>query len=234
MGKRGKGYGSEYHLRSLLADPVRRQILDRAILEAAGMTGAAVRWLEFPKTKAGDRELTGMEFLTDRVAIAQWKEFWPQWGRQPSWDAVGQLVGGAECAWTLVEAKANWPEFCSAPCGATGAKSLEMIEHAIGRTKKHLGVFRRFPWLGTYYQYANRLACLYFLREVIEVPAHLVFLYFIGDQFPDGTPCPSSIQEWHSLIEAAHLTIGLPSRHPLSPYVHDVFISLASPSRPSQ
>jgi hypothetical protein len=84
-------------------------------------------------------------------------------------------------------------------------------------------VHRFFPWTGTYYQYANRLACLWFLRSS-GIDARLVFVYFTGDRFPDATPCPATRDEWEKLLEARRLTLALPSRHALSPFEHDVFL----------
>jgi hypothetical protein len=105
-------------------------------------------------------------------------------GRQQSWDAVGTADG----EWLLVEAKANAPEFCSPATTAAGA-GREKIEHALNRVKRGLGVHRRYSWTSSYYQYANRLAMLWFLRKR-KVPARLLFIYFYGDKFPDGTPRP--------------------------------------------
>jgi len=39
-------------------------------------------------------------------------------------------------------------------------------------------------WLGPQYKSANRLACLYFLREIGMVDAFLANVYFTGDPHP--------------------------------------------------
>ena len=103
-----------------------------------------------------------------------------------------------------------------------------MIKHSLSETKAALGVHRFFPWYGTYYQYANRLAFLHFLRK-INVSAHLVFLYFYGDPFPDGTPCPDSPDRWRELIRACHLTLGLSDGHTFRTWVHNVFLQVPAP-----
>jgi hypothetical protein len=121
-----------------------------------------------------------------------------------------------------VEAKANAPEFCSPPTTASSA-SREKIVKALDVTKGRLGVHRFYSWHGTYYQYANRLVVLDLLRRH-GVDAHLAFVYFLGDRFPDGTACPSSVEDWEALIEARRLTLGLPVNHALSPYDHHVFL----------
>jgi hypothetical protein len=98
------------------------------------------------------------------------------------------------------------------------------IEHALGEVKRYLGVHRHFSWLGSYYQHANRLACLYFLNVKVGIRARLIELFFIGDVFPDGRRCPADEGEWRELLRARELTLGLPSRHPLSDRVHEVFL----------
>jgi hypothetical protein len=61
-------------------------------------------------------------------------------------------------------------------------------------------------WSAQYYQYANRLAHLSFLREQ-GVNAHLVFLYLTGDTEMRG---PSTPEKWLVAIGAAHQALGLP------------------------
>jgi hypothetical protein len=69
---------------------------------------------------------------------------------------------------------------------------------------------------------------LWFLRKH-GISARLVFVYFTGDAFPDGTPCPATEEEWERLIEARRLTLGLPRRHALSEYEHHVVIPALRP-----
>jgi hypothetical protein len=167
-----------------------------------------------------------MDFLAHRVDImSQWREFWPQQGTQPSWDGVAQVETGSELGdWLLLEAKANHPEFCGAPCGASTQGGRPKIERALGEVRKHLGVHRHFSWLGSYYQHANRLACLYFLNNKARIPARLIDIFFVGDAFPDGRRCPTSEDEWRQLLRARDLTLGLPASHSLSDRIHEVFL----------
>jgi hypothetical protein len=222
MGKRGLGYGSEDHLRSYMARKPPGRNLTVAVAEAKGVPPSSIRWLGFPRAPRGDdREFRGLEFLPRefyREVQREWKEFWPTTGRQPTWDAIGRA--GED--WLLVEAKANHPEFTGSPSRASPA-SLRLIEQRLNQVKRDFGVHRFFSWTGSYYQYANRLAALWFLRKR-EVPAQLVFVYFFGDEFPDGTPCPASKAEWKTLFEARRLTLGLPKRHKLSAYEHHVIL----------
>ena len=76
-------------------------------------------------------------------------------------------------------------------------------------------------WSGKLYQYANRIAHLYLLRELNRIPAYLLFIYFIGDRDVDG---PQTTEEWKAAIEVAERVLGLPTRHRLSDYVVDIFV----------
>jgi hypothetical protein len=216
----GKGYGSEYHLHDQLTHD--ECILTTRIAQRLDVKSADVRWAE-----TGDpehREWKGMDFLReDKGVMAKWHEFWPQRGNPPNWDAIATVDISGTKEWLLFEAKANHPEFCSKPCGAVGSGRDKIIA-ALGRTKRHLGVHRDYPWEGTYYQYANRLACLFFLNVVVAIPARLVFVYFAGDCFPDGRWCPASEEEWEPLIRACHLTLGLREKHTFSGRVHEIFV----------
>jgi hypothetical protein len=197
-----------------------------------GRSHTEIRWLGFPVRKADpsrDREFSGMEFLPGGATRERelWRRFWPQRGQQPSWDAVGEQNG----EFFLVEAKANIPEFCSPPSLAKGA-GRATIAKAMEETKRHLGVHRRFNWLASYYQYANRVAVLYFLNQRAHVPARLVFVYFTGDHFPDECPCPASQAEWLEVIRACHVALGLPRSHPLGDRIREVFLPRYVGSRP--
>jgi hypothetical protein len=75
--------------------------------------------------------------------------------------------------------------------------------------------------VGKYYQYANRLAHLYFLREINGLDARLIFLYFLSD--PD-TRGPRSRAEWKPAIAEAHLALGLSDRLPSC--VNELFIDV--------
>jgi hypothetical protein len=58
--------------------------------------------------------------------------------------------------------------------------------------------------MGPLYQTANRLAHLYWLREVVGARAWLVHLLFVDD--PHG---PSTREEWVSAMETANEQLGL-------------------------
>ena len=130
------------------------------------------------------------------------KRFWPQ--RGPQWDALA--VDGRRSVY-LFEAKAHTSEMAST-CEA-GDASRKKIKAACDNAKQLLGADQRADWLTGYYQYANRLAHLGFLRKH-KVQAWLIFLYFTGDAEMAG---PASPAEWDLAIRAAHQALGL-SNHP--------------------
>jgi hypothetical protein len=225
MGRVGKDYGSEYHF--LHAHHEHREDLDRAILSVVDRPKAALEWV-YPNEARDGKEPQGLSFLTDRPDVrAEWANFWPTRGRQLSWDGVARLVErDRQSEWLLFEAKANQSEFCTPASTASKAGGKTQIEKALNVTKRRLGVYRFFDWMGSYYQYANRLAVLYFLTEKVNpvVPAHLVFVYFVGDKFPDGCRCPANQTEWEELIRARQLTLGLPTEHALKDQIHDLIL----------
>jgi hypothetical protein len=227
MGKKGEGYGSEYHFEQWRKDAARAKELDRRLLEACGEAeGSRVTWV-YPADKH-TREPRGLDFLKDRPDIlSRWRAFWPQRGMPPNWDGLAHIVDGPKSEWVLIEAKANQPEFCSLPCQASLKGGRMQIEHALAGVKKRLGVHRHFQWLGTYYQHANRLAVLDFLTRA-KVAARFVEVFITGDTFPDHRPCPANPDEWGQLIEARRLTLGLPARHPLTDRIAHVFVPALS------
>src|SRR5687768_7067726 len=89
VGRRGDGYGSEYHLRKYLTQDWQDE-LDKAIRSAVGSPAARCEWLPYPARAAADaqdRELRGMEFLAEPGARDAWRGFWPGSGSPQTWDA---------------------------------------------------------------------------------------------------------------------------------------------------
>jgi hypothetical protein len=144
------------------------------------------------------------------------ESFWPRHGA--TWDALAKTSNGDVL---LVEAKAHIPELLSGPCGAK-EPALTKIRESLDRTQKFLGVTPRADWSQTFYQYTNRLAHLYLLRELNHLPAWLVFMYFVNAQDVDG---PCSVDEWKGAIKLMHLYLGI-NNHRLSKYMIDLFIDV--------
>ena len=142
--------------------------------------------------------------------------FWPAKG--PQWDALGKTINGHVI---LVEAKANIPEIVSPATGA-GETSKGIIDKSLNDTKTFLNLTNDIDWSGKFYQYTNRLAHLYFLREKCNKPTFLVNIYFIGDDTVSG---PKTKQEWDAALKVLQTYLGL-SKHKLSEFMTDIFIDV--------
>jgi hypothetical protein len=145
-------------------------------------------------------------------------QFWP--ARGPMWDGLARTSRGDLL---LVEAKAHIPEIISGGSRAVG-KGRVQIDAALRETQAALAPkASAVDWSRTFYQYANRLAHLYLLREVNGLPAHLVYVYFLNANDVNG---PSERGEWIGAIKVVEGYLGL-GRHRLSRYIHKVFVDVA-------
>lgn len=200
----------------------RPDLLSKAVLDALPPRlrelDAAIRWVS-PLARNAYMEYRDADFLRAidaTEAAAQLVEFWPPMG--PCWDALGLIAdpaGRLAPGAILVEAKSHIPEIYGSGCLAS-ARSRPKIERALAETKAWLGVKGDPDWLGALYQYANRLAHLYFLREKVRKPAWLVNLYFVDD--PIG---PTTEEEWRPEIGNVKASLGIAS--PV-PNLVDVFL----------
>jgi hypothetical protein len=144
------------------------------------------------------------------------ESFWPKGG--PQWDALGTDTRNSR--YFLVEAKANIPEVIT-ECKAMSPKSREQIESSINRVQSFLGSKSLIPWMKGFYQYANRIAHLYFMREIAGVEAFLVFIYFLNDE----THIPTTKEQWLGMLEVQERLMGL-SSHKLQRFVVQSFIDV--------
>ncbi len=233
MGKIGYGYGSEWHLLRYLG--YHRNYLSQEILDVTG--GESISWLDFRFSKKyaylnDDRELVGIEFIKDRNVKNKWKYFWPQTGTSQNWDAVGKIIYEDHEEWLLIEAKAHYNEVKS-DCGATSQASKALIKAALEKTAS--AFCKQLPpienWLSPYYQYANRLAVLYFLMKECNpiIPTRLLFLYFYGDH-RDDAECPQNEEDWDPIINVIKRKLGTDENADLNKRVHHLFI----PVNPNQ
>lgn len=142
-------------------------------------------------------------------------DFWPE--RGPQWDALGKSSSGKLF---LVEAKSHIRELIST-MQAQDENSARTIRKSLQETKRFLGSNAEIDWSCGFYQYANRLAHLYLLRQN-RLPAYLLFVYFINDFEMKG---PTTIHEWRGAIELLHSYLGI-RRHKLKDFVADVFIDI--------
>jgi len=241
MGKMGHGYGSEFHLLRYLG--YHRAELNRQVEKETG--GRVLEWLDFGfdlarKPAESDLELKGLEFLGQSgPLIDTWKDFWPQTGNVQNWDAVGLLQSGSHAEYLLVEAKGHVKELkndCKAEEHGGLPKIMAAFEETIMAMRSDKAVDN---WLSPYYQYANRLAALHFLLQH-SIPARLVFIYFLGDQWPNGTDskgravnCPKTQQEWERLLkDEVDSHLGIKQKSELEQRVHRLFLNVGG--RPGQ
>jgi len=181
-------------------------------------TNEAIMWLS-PREEdkyAEYRDQAFLDLLDLNLTNVPLSDFWP--ARGPQWDALGKSETDKVF---LVEAKSHISEVLSPKTGA-GVTSLRKIKKSLNETKVFLNSNSEHDWASTFYQYTNRLAHLYLLRELNDVSAYLIFVYFLNDEDMNG---PKSIDEWHGAIKLLHSFLGV-GRHRLSEFTADIFIDV--------
>jgi len=189
------------------------QVLEEAISDALGFP-LQVEWVS-PLRSDRYREYKDSSFLQALglyESRAELRCFWP--GGGPVWDALG-IVRDANNGVVLLEAKSHVAEILGNGCGATAHSSLNKIEVSLGATKRWLGVCEGADWKGKRYQTANRLAHLYFFREILHRDAWLVNVYFTDD--PHSR---TSIAQWDTAVSDVKKSLGI-SR---IPFYADVYL----------
>ena len=134
-------------------------------------------------------------------------KFWPRSG--PRWDALGRTRSGRVL---LVEAKAYIEEGVDYRSHATG-ESAKLIRKSLAAAKQAYQASDDAPWESPFYQYANRLAHLYYLNALNKKQAYLLFLYFADA--PD-VPEPCTVAQWEGAERRAKKCLGLPKDHPFA------------------
>jgi len=194
------------------------QLFTEKICKAIKTNSNSIDWVS-PQRNDGFAEYRDDDFL-DKLGITSLNlplnEFWPKKG--PQWDALGR---GNKGDYFLVEAKANVREIVSPPTSAS-SQSLKRIKTSLTSCKEYLKINNSSNWAGTFYQYTNRIAHLYFLRVLNKQPAFLIFVYFVGDESVSG---PNSIVEWRAALTVLEGYLGL-SAHRLKKYIAEVFVDV--------
>lgn len=186
--------------------------------EIPRLSDSKIKW-KSPLRDDGHAEYTDDDFIEQiglTPANINLEKFWPK--RGANWDGLATTDKGEII---LVEAKANIAELVSSPSGA-GEKSMKLINKSLQETKVYLNKTNEIDWTGKFYQYTNRVAHLYFLREKCKQKAYLVNIYFIGDETVNG---PSTKEKWEGAIEVMNRYLGLNS-HLLKKYMADVFVDV--------
>jgi hypothetical protein len=177
-----------------------------------------IKWRS-PLAEKNYKEYKDQEFL-DALKIEpeeiKLHDFWPNSG--PRWDA---LAKSSSNKLFLVEAKSHVTELISDFKG-TKQTSVTKIQNSLNATKKRFSVESRYDWTKTFYQYANRLAHIYFLTAN-GFDAKLLSIYFLNDVWKDA---PKSKEEWKGAIRLLHRCSGL-RENLLNNYVVDLFIDVS-------
>jgi hypothetical protein len=133
----------------------------------------------------------------------QLADFWPKGG--PHWDALAKVEHAGKTGAVLVEAKAHPTEIYNKNGSGASLESRRTIEASLRRTCEWLKVPYEPTWIGGLYQSANRIAHLYFLREVAGVDAWLVNIYFVDDLRYK----PTTRDEWTPAIANVKAELGI-------------------------
>jgi len=194
------------------------KVLYKAVVEQTHIHDHHIHWLSPLKVDqfAEYRDDSFIETLGLGQFKEQLKEFWPRNG--PQWDALGRC--SEKGPYFLVEAKANAPEILSSS-KAKSEKSIELIRRRLSETAQAFGCTPNEHWTKSYYQYANRLAQLHFLRSICCVDAYLLLIYFVDDT----THIPTSQPEWVKALELQKHLMNLDS-HRMMKRVAEVFIDV--------
>ena len=172
--------GSQLQMQ-LYANSHRRALEVEAWREGAIPDGASLDWIS-PIEADGYVEYRDTEFL-ERLSLSHHGPalgaFWPT--RGPCWDGLARWSKGAESGVLLFEAK-SYPEESNSRLMARAEASILRISEALDTTSAWLGLDSTPPsWTSELYQTANRLAHLYFLRELCGVNVQLILVLIVED-----------------------------------------------------
>jgi hypothetical protein len=216
--------GSQMHLQVWVN--CRRERLNRAVGELFGAPArGALDWRspvppQFTEFRDG-AFLSALGLSSYRSAL---RVFWPRGG--PVWDglALARASTGALERVVLVEAKSYPEEVYGAGCLATPESDARTkIEESLSATATWLGAQDTRTWLGRMYQSANRLAHVYFLREIVGVDAYMVNICFENDPRH-----PTSRTTWLDAHEKFRANLGLEAAR--VPWLADIVLPAADRS----
>ncbi len=192
--------GSEYWLRILVNQHA--VYFNHLIAAAFEWNDSQIEW-KSPVRYDDFAEYYDQDFL-DRLNVTDLmmplNEFWPRSG--PRWDGLARTDDGKLI---LLEAKAHIEECIDFRSRASGA-SIKKIYKRLDEAKKAFHASKNASWYTPFYQMANRLAHLYYLSEINEKDAYMVFLYFANA--PD-VKNPVSHESWDGAIRLAWKCLGL-------------------------
>lgn len=202
-----------------------------ALPELAGMD-PVIRWVS-PLRADGYEEFWDAAFLRAlglgelAEKLIQW---WPTGG--PHWDALARLeFPDGSAGGLLVEGKSYTAEMSDTKgAGASSPTSIAKIDRAIAETQRWLDVNTPVrDWLRPYYQTANRLATLYWLRrELGDDHGWLVHLCFLNDPTHKSPRFRSTRDQWIVAFKEADAHLAL--ERPVPNYAHVFLDGLPRPT----
>jgi hypothetical protein len=137
------------------------------------------------------------------------QEFWP--ARGPVWDALAVVEVDGQTGVVLCEGK-SYPGELYGSGSKAGPKSRARIEAALKQTQDWLGISVSMEvWCDPLYQTANRLAHLFWLNNVVGVPAWFVHLLYLNDRHSNYA---TSRATWETELAKADKTLALPEDVP--------------------
>jgi hypothetical protein len=203
MPSKSETQGSQYLLRTAVN---RRPELLRSALRECGALGRRenIAWHSpLAKSYREFRDGAAVRALSLDGRISEpLSKFWPS--RGPVWDALGTSSANRAI---LVEAKAHIPEAVSR-AAASSPLSVDLIDKSLAIARGYYTRKSKADWGTPFYQYANRLAFLFWLKERNGIASNLVFLYFTNAVDMQG---PATKQEWYGAIRVIHAVLGLPA-----------------------
>jgi hypothetical protein len=161
------------------------------------------------------RDAAFLERLGLSKLAGELREWWPE--RGPQWDALALTDKGDVL---LLEAKAHVSELFSS-CAAS-PPSREKIEAAFMLAMGACKAKPRSSWCDSFYQLANRITHLHWLRKK-GTPAWLVLVNFTGD---DETGGPQTMAEWQAAYKIVDHVMGLREHHAMSRYIIHLYPSV--------
>lgn len=177
--------------------------------------GVSLDWIS-PIEADGYVEYRDTEFL-DRLSLSNHspalRDFWPKGG--PCWDGLARWSKNEESGVLLFEAK-SYPKESKSRLMARAEPSNQRIGRALTVTATWLGLAATpRTWTSELYQTANRLAHLYFLRELCAVNAELVFLLVVEDPTHRRTTRDAWQAAWSLMWTRMALAGAPPNTHAL-------------------
>ena len=223
--KHGKAdKGSQKWLQLLVNDCP--ELLNREIARYSPVSADGIRWLS-PLEEDNYREYYDSPFIEKLGAALEKRtleSFWPASG--PRWDGLGNTD---KKEYLLVEAKSHIKEMRNT-LGSGKPDSASLIHSSLAEVKRFVGSksMNSVDWAVGVYQYANRLAHLYFLHQQNDLDAYLVLLYFLNatEMAAGDTYIPKTAAEWKSVIVYQDRIMGIRQRHPLSDRIIHVFMDV--------